>query len=230
MNELGEDLSGLRALPPWSAVVAVVAHPDDESFGLGAVISSFIASGARVSVLCFTLGEATTIGCRDDIRRQRAHELVVAATALGVRSTFVHTYRDGELALEAPKRLVADVVVSARDARAAGLLVFDTHGITGHPDHVAATGVALDAAYDLELPVLGWTLPSGVAASLNAEFGTTFSGRLPHEIDFRIRVDRAQQRAAIAAHASQAVPTSPLWRRLELLADLECLRWLSPAD
>jgi LmbE family N-acetylglucosaminyl deacetylase len=36
--------------------LAVVAHPDDESFGLGAVLSAFIDSGTRVSVLCFTRG------------------------------------------------------------------------------------------------------------------------------------------------------------------------------
>jgi len=42
--------------PPWCSVLAVVAHPDDESFGLGAVLASFAETGARVSVLCFTRG------------------------------------------------------------------------------------------------------------------------------------------------------------------------------
>ncbi len=39
-------------------------------------------------------------------------------------------------------------------------------------------------------------------------------------------VVRDKQRTASLAHASQAVPTSVLWRRLELLGDVEHLRWL----
>ncbi len=48
-------------LPHWERVLVVVAHPDDESFGLGAVLSSFVDAGADVSVLCFTQGEASTL-------------------------------------------------------------------------------------------------------------------------------------------------------------------------
>ncbi|MHB8188726.1 MAG: hypothetical protein ACYDDU_22215 [Dermatophilaceae bacterium] len=39
------------ALPTWTSVLAVVAHPDDESFGLGAVLDGFLHTGARVEVL-----------------------------------------------------------------------------------------------------------------------------------------------------------------------------------
>lgn len=39
-------------------------------------------------------------------------------------------------------------------------------------------------------------------------------------------VDRTAQHEAIAAHASQAVPGSVLWRRLELQGPTETLRWL----
>ena len=37
---------------------------------------------------------------------------------------------------------------------------------------------------------------------------------------------RQRQIVASLAHASQAVPSSVLWRRLELLGDREHLRWL----
>jgi hypothetical protein len=39
----------------------VVAHPDDESFGLGAIISQMTATGAAVHILCYTHGEASTL-------------------------------------------------------------------------------------------------------------------------------------------------------------------------
>ena len=49
-------------LPAWHRVLVVVAHPDDESFGLGAVIDAFVAAGASVWVHCLTAGEASTLG------------------------------------------------------------------------------------------------------------------------------------------------------------------------
>ena len=47
-------------LPPWRSVLAVVAHPDDESFALGAVLAGFADAGAAVALLCFTHGESST--------------------------------------------------------------------------------------------------------------------------------------------------------------------------
>lgn len=115
---------------------------------------------------------------------------------------------------------------AARVAQPEGLLVFDSSGVTGHPDHPAATAAALAAADALDLPVLAWTLPEAVAGALNREYGTDFTGRPGNQIDRVVRVDRSRQREAAAAHASQAIPTSVLWRRLELLGDREHLRVL----
>ena len=50
------------AFPHWSSVLAVCAHPDDESFALGALLHHLAAHGAETSVLCFTHGEASTLG------------------------------------------------------------------------------------------------------------------------------------------------------------------------
>ena len=49
----------MTALPRWRRVLAVVAHPDDESFALGALLDRFVTAGAEVSVLCLTHGEAS---------------------------------------------------------------------------------------------------------------------------------------------------------------------------
>lgn len=48
-------------LPDTARVLAVVAHPDDESFGLGAIIDGLTAGGMAVAVLCFTHGEPSTL-------------------------------------------------------------------------------------------------------------------------------------------------------------------------
>jgi LmbE family N-acetylglucosaminyl deacetylase len=115
--------------------------------------------------------------------------------------------------------------LAARHA-AGGLLVFDDTGITGHPDHRAATAAATGAARQAGLPVLAWTLPAAVADRLAAETGAFFAGRPASEVDICVRVSRARQRRAALLHASQISPDAVLWRRLRLQGDREHLRWI----
>ncbi|MEO6999117.1 MAG: PIG-L family deacetylase, partial [Terracoccus sp.] len=145
--------------------------------------------------------------------------------ALGVSATELADHPDAALADIDRDVLAAEVSAAARH-EAEGLLVFDPSGISGHPDHVAATGAAMNAAEHDGLPVLAWTLPRAVAHQLNEEFGVPFAGHDDAEIDLVLPVTRDRQRAASLAHASQAIPTSVLWRRLELLGDREHLRRL----
>lgn len=217
-----------RALPAWSSVLAVVAHPDDESFGLGAILDAFNQAATRTAVLCLTHGEASTVhGDAVNLAEQRGQEFAAAAQILGVSDLTLRDYPDGGLDQVDPSRLVGEVIDAAAAAHAAGLLVFDPSGVTGHHDHTAASGAALLAADDLNIPVLGWTLPNSVATQLNQEYGTEFVGHPPSAIDIELPVTRTRQVAASAAHVSQAIPTSVLWRRLHLLGDIEHLRWLT---
>lgn len=214
-------------LPQWRAVTVVIAHPDDESFGLGAVIDAFVRSGSTVSVLCFTQGEASTLGAdADDLASVRALELADAARALGVVDVDLLDFADGGLDQVDASALVARIVMHCDEHRPDGLLVFDPSGITGHPDHQAATAAALDAARQLDAPVLAWSLPADVADELSKESGVRFFGREDAELDLRITVSRERQREAVSCHPSQAVPGSALWRRLELQGDTEHLMWL----
>jgi LmbE family N-acetylglucosaminyl deacetylase len=215
------------ALPVWASVLAVVAHPDDESFGLGAILDAFTRAGAGVEVLCLTHGEASTLhGAPGDLASLRGAELAAAADVLGVTRAMLKDHADGDLSDLPGAMLAAEVVAASDYSRADGLLVFDTAGVTGHSDHIAATAAGLLAAEMLNLPVLGWTLPETVAAQLNQELGASFIGHRDEEIDMRVTVDRARQRLASHAHVSQALPSSVLWRRLELLGNTESLRWL----
>lgn len=220
-----------HALPDWREVLVVVAHPDDESFGLGAVIDALVSRGAQVAVLCFTHGEASTLhGSPGDLATLRESELVAAAAALGCSATILRDHPDGALGEVPAAVLVDDVVAVARDRRSEALLVFDPSGVTGHPDHAAAGRAAVAAAQVVGVPVLAWTLPVEVAARLNSDYSAAFSGHRPEEVDVVLEVDRTRQLVAVRAHASQAVPSSVLWRRLELLGRFEHLRWVGPTD
>lgn len=215
-------------LPAWRSVLGVVAHPDDESFGLGAILSAFADENAELAVLCLTHGEASTLhGVAGELGEIRAAELAAAADVLGVSAVELLGYPDGQLSHTPTDELAIPVIDFAKRFSAQGLLVFDPSGVTGHPDHRQATAAAQVAAAQLRLPVLGWTLPTAVAETLNSEYRTSFTGHPVADIDLVVPVDRARQYQAVRKHPSQALPTSVLWRRLELLGPVENLRWLA---
>ena len=206
----------------------MVAHPDDESFGLGAILSTFVDEGAQLAVLCLTRGEASTLhGVAGELREIRAAELAAAAEVLGVSTVELLNYPDGCLADTPTDELALPVIDFAERFGAQGLLVFDPSGVTGHPDHQQATAAARAAATKVDLPVLGWTLPTSVAEALNREYHTSFIGHPIADIDLVVAVDRRRQYQALRHHPSQALPTSMLWRRLELLGQRDYLRWLA---
>jgi LmbE family N-acetylglucosaminyl deacetylase len=216
-----------RLLPAWPAALAVIAHPDDESFGLGAVIDQLTAAGTAVHVLCYTHGAASTVNeTRADLHCAREDELRQAGAELGVASITLRDYPDGGLAGVPAGELASIALQAAARSGAGGLLVFDDTGVTGHPDHQAATRAAVAAGRQAGLPVLAWALPAAVAGRLAAETGQPFAGQPPGLIDLCVRVSRARQRRAALLHASQISPASVLWRRLQLQGDCEHLRWL----
>jgi LmbE family N-acetylglucosaminyl deacetylase len=224
---------GSAELPAAASVLAVCAHPDDESFGLGAVLAGFVERGTPVSLLCFTRGEASTLGAAAPdgggaLDERRPVELAKAAAELGIARVVLLDHPDGSLTGEPLDRLAAEVAATADEVDADLLVVFDEGGITGHPDHCRATAAALAGAPGR--PVLAWAVPQRVADTLNAELGTTFVGRPPEEVDLVLVVDRARQCRAIAWHASQCGDNPVLERRLGLQGDTETLRWLRRAD
>jgi LmbE family N-acetylglucosaminyl deacetylase len=223
LNDVTED-----HLPATGSVLAVCAHPDDESFGLGAALSAWAEGGTHTSVLCFTHGEASSLGAEaGNLHEIRGKELAMAADELGVESVRLLEHPDGHLTEEPIEQLAVELHCAVERVGASLLLVFDEGGITGHTDHVRATEAATSVARDLGIPVLAWTLPETVAVQLNNEFGTNFVGRRREDIDFVVEVNRVRQHQAIRHHASQSSENPVLWRRLELQHNHEAFRWLS---
>jgi len=197
------------SLAAVEGVLAVVAHPDDESFGLGAVVAALTADGVPCSVLCLTHGEASTLhGVPGELATVREQELTNAIAVLGVGAADLLDYPDGGLSQVPVDDLVAHV-----------------DRLIGHPDHARATEAALAAARRQALPVLGWAVPDLVAATLNTEFGTSFAGRPVTELT-AVAVDRTVQRRAIDCHRSQSTDNPVLLRRLQLLDDVDYVRVL----
>ncbi len=219
--------------------LAVVAHPDDESFGLGAVLAHLVARGVSVSLVCFTHGEASTLGTDatggSDLGTRRAAELRQAADQLGLDEVTLLDYPDGGLPAVPDAELDAHVearlgqLAAVRPREPAALVAFERAGVTGHLDHRAATAAAWRVATRHGLPLLEWTVSPEVARALNAELGTRFTSFGPGASPCALHVDRSVQARAVACHVSQASGNAVLARRLELQGAVELVRWLPPA-
>lgn len=207
-------------LPPLRSALVVVAHPDDESFGLGGVLARLAAAGTRIRVLCLTRGEASTLGSGSDLAAARPLELAEAAKELSVRTVVLLDHPDGGLAGIPGADLERAVDAQLGDAEA--VVVFEPGGVTGHPDHRAATDAAERVAARRGLAVLEWGVSREVAEALNGEFGTTFVALDGDDVV----VDRVTQWRAIRRHRTQSHDNAVLRRRLQLQGNLDRVRFV----
>jgi N-acetyl-1-D-myo-inositol-2-amino-2-deoxy-alpha-D-glucopyranoside deacetylase len=121
-------------------LLAVFAHPDDESLACGGLLARCAAEGARVTLLCATRGEAgeRVPGCSDDVglgivRRGELHD---AAERLGIHELILLDPPDGELPGENYALFRQEMVVAARYVRPDAVVTFGPDGLYWHPDHI----------------------------------------------------------------------------------------------
>jgi LmbE family N-acetylglucosaminyl deacetylase len=139
-----EEATILRALTPLdmrtcSRAVVLSPHPDDETLGLGGLISSLMIADIPVTVVAVTDGEAShprsSPVIQEVLRRQRPAETSAALSTLGAGKP-LEVVRlaipDGELARS--KHVLAEAVAQLL---APGDWCFTTWEWDGHPDHEA---------------------------------------------------------------------------------------------
>jgi LmbE family N-acetylglucosaminyl deacetylase len=130
-------------------LLAVTAHPDDESFILGGALAVHARAGGKAGLLCLTDGQVGRTGdvCpREELGRVRREELVRAARILGIPHLFTPGLMDGGLEAlgdEAGARVVREHV---ERFGADILLTFGPEGASGHADHKACYRWTLAAA------------------------------------------------------------------------------------
>lgn len=138
-------------------LLAVFAHPDDETFRCGGTLALLARRGVRVTVLCATRGEAGSCGDPplyrpDELGQVREAELGCACAALGIEPPHFLGYRDGTLTQVDEIQAIEQVVRAIRDLRPLALLTWPPDGLSGHPDHIAVnrwTDQAFRQAADL---------------------------------------------------------------------------------
>jgi mycothiol S-conjugate amidase len=150
------------------SLLAVLAHPDDESFGVGGTLALYARKGYDAYLVCATGGEAGTVDPEflkgfSSIAELRASELRCAAKHLGLKEVFLLDYRDsGMLGMDANQDLKAQinhpidevagrVVKYIRELKPDIVVTFDPIGGYRHPDHIhihQATVLAFERADD----------------------------------------------------------------------------------
>ncbi|MDX3759954.1 PIG-L family deacetylase [Streptomyces sp. AK02-04a] len=207
---------------PVPSLLAVFAHPDDESLSAGGVLARHAAAGARTAVVTATWAADT----------RRAAELAEALRILGAGEPRMLGYADARVPHSAPgcvrlceaplDETVRRLVTHIREFRPDIMVTHDAYGgLPGHPDHVHTHRVTVLAAQAAGLgqlyPDAGapWqpralylaTHPHSAVSALRAAIGarkTVYS--VPDEqvtatVDVRPWMER--KIAAVLAHRSE---------------------------
>jgi N-acetyl-1-D-myo-inositol-2-amino-2-deoxy-alpha-D-glucopyranoside deacetylase len=167
-------------------IIAVVAHPDDESLIAGGTLALAARAGVGTGVVSLTRGEQgpiadPSLATRERLGEVRATELGVAAHALGVDWAICLSYADGELPWVDHEAAAEELARMIGPHAPLVLLTFGEDGLYGHPDHSAAAEITTRAVRLLDGPVelYAATWRSGLVKELAA---AAAERGLPHDL------------------------------------------------
>jgi LmbE family N-acetylglucosaminyl deacetylase len=134
-------------------VLAVFAHPDDESLLAGGVLAALAAAGRRVAIVSMTRGERGPtelpgLGAGPALGDLREAELLRAARALGASAAECLDYPDGDLAGVDERQAARALSRLLERERPELVISFSDDGLYWHPDHLAVSRL-LNAALGL---------------------------------------------------------------------------------
>jgi N-acetyl-1-D-myo-inositol-2-amino-2-deoxy-alpha-D-glucopyranoside deacetylase len=157
-------------------VLAVFAHPDDESLLAGGTLAACAGAGVDVGALSLTRGELGEIAdpalaTRDDLGAVRAGELAAAGRALGASWTECLDFPDGSLEWAPADEVREAVAQRISDHRPRAVITFAPEGLYWHPDHLATHRLTVEAVAGASEPLwlYGATWPAGLAERLVSE-------------------------------------------------------------
>ena len=157
-------------------LLAVLAHPDDESFGMGGTLALYASQGMAVHLICATRGEVGEVDVKylqgfNSIAERRESELRCAAGHLRLAGVHFLGYRDSgmagspdnqhpqALAAQPVEQVAREVMEYIRKLRPQVVVTFDPIGGYKHPDHIAihqatvqAFRMAADASITSDYP------------------------------------------------------------------------------
>ena len=228
-------------------VLAVFAHPDDESLICGGTLARLADAGVRTIVMCGSRGEHGSISDPSlvpdgDLGRVRVAELRAAAAVLGVQDLIVLDHKDGDLRWHDVPEFHADIVAAIDAYRPDAVITFAENGLYWHLDHIGVherTYTAVKSFGASAPPLYYVTMPTGLIRRLvdaarakgGAPSDSSFWGLEPDafgepelsdsfSIDVRAWVPRKV--AALRCHRTQMGASNPIaW-----IDDDDARQWL----
>ncbi len=134
-------------------LLSVLAHPDDESFGMGGTLAHYADQGVDVYLICATRGEVGEVAPEylrnyPSIAELREAELRCASAHLGLAGIHFMDYRDSGMTGSpdndhpeafigaAVDKVAREVASLMREIKPDVVLTFDPIGGYRHPDHI----------------------------------------------------------------------------------------------
>lgn len=154
------------------SVLAVFAHPDDESLACGGTLARLADAGVEVIVLCASRGERGSIdgpAPDDELAGIRAREAREAASALGIARLMILDHPDGNLRWADVTALQAEIAMAIRRFHPAAVITFGEDGLYWHPDHVGVherTTTAVRSLGAVGPPLYYVTMPRGAMRAI----------------------------------------------------------------
>jgi len=160
-------------------ILAVLAHPDDEAFGMGGTLALYASKGVEVYLACATLGEAGIVpdgflSEDQSVADLRGSELDCSANNLGLKEVIRLGYRDSGLLgwpdnnhpkalINQPlENIVNHVAEVIKQIEPDIVLTFDPIGGYRHPDHIRVHEATVRAFANIRALSPGQNVPKAL--------------------------------------------------------------------
>lgn len=132
-------------------LLAVFAHPDDESYMAAGTIAKYVKSDWSAHLVCVTSGESAPRGeyaamTPDEFIALRKKELESAVSHTGVAAVTFLDYKDGEVSALPPGKLEEKLINIFHEQQPDVVITMEPSGVTNNPDNVKVS-LALTFAF-----------------------------------------------------------------------------------
>jgi LmbE family N-acetylglucosaminyl deacetylase len=201
-------------------ILAVFAHPDDESFTMAGTIAKYSKLGIKTILVTATFGQSGTkkhLKKGQNLADVRQKELEKCCKLLGIEKCCLLGYFDGQLHKVNQEELEQKISEIIKIHNPNIIITFGPQGVSGHVDHVAISSAATNCfkkLCDLETKRLLYVAPlekhiriknTGLPSRLSATKAKTLHLYNESEVDVIIDISKFWQYKldAMKCHFSQ---------------------------